>query len=313
MAEEVRTVFTADVNGYIKGVRQAGTATEFFSKQISNLQKMGGINLTFDQQQLQGLRTSVAGARQSLQGLASDAPSLRYALYDISNSARRAALSLGALVALPIGFSIKYEREFANVIRTNELAGESSRDAREQLLRDLTDIAQASPVSWEDITNIATLAGQLGVAQEVIAQFTETVAKFSATTDLTVDAAATAFGRLDQLVSGVDGQFENLGSAILAVGVDSVATESQIVNVSTQIASMGNLAGLTAPEIVGLSGALASLGIRPELARGTITRLFSRIGQAAATGGEELAEFGRVTGRSADEFTEAWRDRKSVV
>ena len=310
---EVRTVFTAEVNGYIKGVRQASQSTQFLSKQMSNLRKMGGINLTFDQQQLKQLRTNVEGARKQVQGLTNDSPALRYALYDVSNTARRAALALGALVALPVGFAIKYEREFANVIRTNELAGESSRDVREQLLSDLTDIAQASPVSWEDITNIAALAGQLGVAQEVIAQFTETVAKFSATTDLTVDAAATAFGRLDQLVEGVDGQFENLGSAILAVGVDSVATESQIVNVSTQIASMGNLAGLSAADIVGLSGALASLGIRPELARGTITRLFSRIGQAAAVGGEELAEFGRITGRSAEEFADAWANRPTEV
>jgi len=240
-------------------------------------------------------------------------PSLRYALYDVANSLQRVATASAALAAVPIGFAIKYEREFANVVRTSELAARSSEETKNQLLGDLREIAQATPISWTDITDIATLAGQLGIATDLIANFTENVAKFSATTDLTVDAAATGFGRLNQLIDGVDGNFEALGSAILAVGVDSVATESQIVNVATNIASMGNLAGLTAADIVGLSGSLASLGIRPELARGNITRLFSNINKSIAESGYELGEYGRLTGRTAEEFASSWENEPTQV
>jgi TP901 family phage tail tape measure protein len=239
-------------------------------------------------------------------------PSLRYAMYDLSNNLRRVAVATAALAVAPIGVAIAYDREFANVIRTNELAGESSEKARDALLGTLRDIAQSTPISWDEITDIATLAGQLGIAQDLIGDFTENVAKFSATTDLTVDAASTAFGRLNQLIDGVDGKFEQLGSAILAVGVDSVATESQIVNVATNIASMGNLAQLSAADIIGLSGSLASLGIRPELARGNITRFFSRIGQAVSEGGFKLEEFSRLSGRSAEQFTSEWGTSQSI-
>jgi len=238
---------------------------------------------------------------------------LRYAMYDISNTASRISKAAAALALAPIGFSIQYEREFANVVRTNEIASNSMKTTRENLQRDLKAIAQTTPISWADVTNIATLAGQLGVATAVIGDFTETVAKFSATTDLSVDAAATAFGRLDQLIDGIDGDFNALGSAILAVGVDSVATESQIVAISTNIASMGNLAGLAAPEIIGLSGAMASLGIRPELARGNITRLFSNIGKSAVEGGFNVAEYGRLTSRTADQFVSDWQTRPGAV
>jgi hypothetical protein len=55
-----------------------------------------------------------------------------------------------------------------------------------------------------------------------------------------------------------------------------------------------------------LSGSLASLKISPELSRGIITRLFSNIGSAAAGGGFEVQEFGRLTGRTADEFVADW-------
>lgn len=237
------------------------------------------------------------------------APRLRYAMYDISNSARRISLALGALAIGPIAAAIQYEKDFANVVRTTGVVDEEVN----KLKQDLIEIAQLTPIPWADITNIATLAGQLGIAQTSVADFTETVAKFSATTDLTVDAAATAFGRLDQLIDGVNGRFNNLGSAILAVGVDSVATESQIVNVSTQIASLGNLAGLSAADVIGLSGALASLGIRPELARGTVTRLFSNIGAAVAQGGRSLEEYGRLTDQTAQEFADAWSSEPTEV
>ena len=242
-----------------------------------------------------------------------DLPALRYALYDIGNNLQRAGLALSVFGIAPLVIAAKYEREFANVIRTNDLARDDVKDLQNSIRKDLKAIAQATPINWSDITQIATLAGQLGIAQESVGRFTETVAKFSATTDLTVNAAATAFGRLDQLIKGIDGNFENLGSAILAVGVDSVATESEIVNVSTQIASMGNLAGLSAAEIVGLSGALASLGIKPELARGTVTRLFSNIGASASMGGAKVEEFGRLTGRTADQFVSDWSSQPGAV
>ena len=236
-------------------------------------------------------------------------PSLRYALYDVSNRARDLSIAFAALSVAPVGLAIKYEREFANVIRTNQLASDSISSVKE----DLINIAQATPINWTDITNIATLAGQLGIAQNLVANFTENVAKFSATTDLTVDAAATAFGRLNQLLPSVNGEFDKLGSAILAVGVDSVATESQIVRVSTEIASMGRLANLSAADIIGLSGAIASLGIRPELARGTITRVFSQIGKSISQGGYQLQEFGRLSGRTADQFASDWGTQPTEV
>jgi TP901 family phage tail tape measure protein len=239
-------------------------------------------------------------------------PALRYALYDVSNSLRRISVATAALAIAPVGFAIKYEREFANVVRTSEIAGDAAEEARNRLLTALRDINQATPISWNEITDIATLAGQLGVASNLVADFTDNVAKFSATTDLTVDAAATAFGRLSLLIDNTEGKFAELGSAILAVGVDSIATESQIVAVATNIASMGNLAQLSAADIIGLSGSLASLGIKPELARGTVTRLFSEIGASVAEGGFELEEFARLSGRTAEEFSEGWGTSQSI-
>ena len=238
--------------------------------------------------------------------LTSHLPRMRYALYDVSNSLGTFGAGLVGAAGVALKFSADFERAFADVARTTNLYGKSAADEAERLKTALIDITQELPVAFEDVAKIATLAGQLNVANEAIAEFTESVAKFSATTDVTVDAAATAFGRLDQLVQGVNGQFEKLGSSILAVGVNAVATESDIIAISTQIASVANIAGFSASELIGFSSALASVGTRPELARGTFTRLFTEIQQSVAAGGDQLDAFAKTAGQSVGDFTQAW-------
>lgn len=235
-------------------------------------------------------------------GLTSQLPRLRYALFDVSNSL---AIVGGSLTAISVGtakVAIDFERMFADVERTVTGTGRQI----DRLRKDLISLSQEIPVSFQEITRIATLAGQLNIATDRVAEFTETVAKFAATSDVTIEAAATAFGRLDQLVAGVDGQFEKLGAAISAVGINAVATESEIVAISAQIASIANIAGFSAGELVGFASALASVGTRPELARGTFTRLFTEISQAAAGTKDTLDGFARLAGRTAEDFQEAW-------
>ena len=238
--------------------------------------------------------------------LTSHLPRLRYALYDVSNSATIFGGAIVAAVGATVKVAADYERAFADVIRTTSDGTEETSLKVNQLRDDLVNLSQDIPVSFADLAQIATLAGQLGVAVDVVDEFTESVAKFSATTDVTIDSAATSFGRLDQLVDGVNGQFEKLGSAILKVGVNAVATESDIIAISTQIASVANIAGFSAAELVGFSSALASVGTRPELARGTFTRLFTEIQQAVAGGGDQLDSFSRIANQSSDEFAANW-------
>jgi len=239
---------------------------------------------------------------KNIVSLTSHLPRLRYAMYDVSNSAGIFGAAVMAAVVSTVKVSADFERAFADVKRTVGDSTEAMRDLRTELVQISKDI----PVSFKDLSEIATLAGQLNIAKDVVDEFTETVAKFSATTDVSIDSAATAFGRLDQLVDGVNGQFDKLGSSILKVGVNAVATESDIIAISAQIASVANIAGFSAAELVGFSSAMASVGTRPELARGTFTRLFTEIQQAVEAGGDQLDGFANVANQSSDEFAKAW-------
>lgn len=254
----------------------------------------------FNQAAQQGVAygQSLRDVDAQLQGIGS----ARFALQDLARTwTVVAGATLGASAAVEM-FAINYERAFANVIRTGELAGSQVGEIRTQL----EDMGTEVPAAFGDLTEIAALGGQVGIAAEGLVDFTNVVAKLEATTNLTGEAAGTALGRFQALLGVPSSEFENLASSILKVGINSVATESQIVNTATQISSMGAFAGLTADQVVGLSGALASVGAQPELARGTVTRTFTLMSKAIAEGGESLEGFARVSGVSADQFASTW-------
>ena len=241
-------------------------------------------------------------AAVAVKGHAASLPTLRYALYDVASTAGIAGLALTGLVAATLATAVAFERDFANVERTVGVTGEAADD----LYKKFIDLSTEIPVAFGNLAEIGTAAGQLGIAEDRVASFTSTVAMFAATSNVSTDAAATAFGRLDELVEGVDGKYSSLASSILNVGINSVSTEAEIISIATQIAATGAQAGLTADEIIGLSGSLASLGVKPENARGTFLRVFSQINTAVNSGGTALNDFAAISGKTAEDFKTQW-------
>lgn len=230
--------------------------------------------------------------------------STRYALYDV---ARTATLVGAALLTIPVAtlaVAVAWERDFARVQRTVD---DGTVDIG-KLRQSFVELASTIPEDWGALTEIGTLAGQLGVPADQIADFTGIVAKFSTTTAVSVDETATAFGRLNSLVPDVAGNYEGLADSVLNVGVNSVATEQQILKISTQLSFLGSQTTFTSKEIIGLSGALASVGVPPELSRGLVARVFGTIGRAIADGGSKLEKFGKIAGMSGKEFGAAWNE-----
>lgn len=224
-------------------------------------------------------------------------PRLRYALYDVANVTQLLSQqTLGAAVAA-VQMAADYESAFTAVQRTTGAFGAELETLRGELLQLATEI----PVSFSEISQIATLGAQLGVASKDIATFTENVAMFSAVTNVGTTQTAESFGALGELLDIGAGQFANLGSAIAYAGVNAVATETEILSVSTAIAGVASNAGLSAQYTIGLATALASLRVPAEQSRGALTRVFQEISRAALEGGAPIAEFARVIGTTKQE------------
>lgn len=227
----------------------------------------------------------------------------RYALYDVSRTAMRASIALGAVYLAPTIMAARFERSFASVARTVGIVGDAASELRDQF----EDLSTSIPQSFDSLAQIGTLAGQLDIPAQSVAKFTETVAQFSATTNVGVEEAATNLGRVAQLTGTASDQYANLGSSIYQVGVTSVATESEILDMASQIATAGDLAGLTNTQIIALSGALASLGVQPEAARGSLQRIFNIIENGATSSTRATEKLAETTGMTIQQMQDLWK------
>lgn len=292
----------------VQGAKGAEGEVESLQNAIDQYSRSGDLS----EKQSEKLSRSLSRVGSAASTAEKNLPRLRYALFDVSNSMLVAGAAMTGFATAAYGVNIAMDRAFADVLRTSEIFDTSSAAAN-NLRGEFEALFTSMPTSWAQLTEIGTLAGQLNIAADSVGEFTQLVAMFAATTDVSIEQSATAFGRLSQLLDVPANELQNLGSSILAVGVNSVATESQIIAISTQITSMAANAGFSADQVFGLSAALASLGTQPELSRGVITRLFTNIGAAINNGGERLEAFGRLAGQTGDEFAKAWGDDASTA
>lgn len=254
-------------------------------------------------------RTRAAASQQQDRNLARE----RYALYDVAAAYTAVAGAASLAVVATAGTAINFERAFVDVARTTDFVSVKIGAAAESAKNDLKSLAAEIPVAFGQITQIATIGNQLGIAQGALTSFTETVAKFSAATGVTVDATAMSFGRIGELLQVDAKDFEAMGSAIAFAGVNAVATEEQILSVTREIATTAKMANFTTPDIIGLSTALSSLGIAPEAARGSIIRTFAGINKAVSEGGAALEEYARIAGMPSQQFAKDWSDNGQVA
>lgn len=224
--------------------------------------------------------------------------SQRYALYDVATTYGIIGAGLLSVGGMALKAGTDFESSFANVIRTSDDSAASLSKVHDQLV----DMSTQIPKSFSDLSSIATLGNQLGVASKDITEFTEVVAKFSVVANLTPEAAATAFGKLSNLMHLPISEANNLGSAIEKVGINSASTDAEIISIAQRLANTATQAGFTSDQIIGLSGALGSLGQAPERSQGVFEKYFTTINEAIAEGGDKLKAFSAITGLTADEL-----------
>jgi len=238
----------------------------------------------------------------------------RYALYDVAATYQMVSRALLGFTNATLKGAADYERAFVNVQRTTDFVSiknrfDSLNEAARVMKYSFMQLATQIPLTFKDITEIATIGNQLGIAQGKLKEFTQTTAQFAATTDVTINNAALSFGRIGELLSG-KGQtvdYNKLGSAIAYAGVKAVATEAQILSVTKEISTTAKMAKFTAPEVVGLATALSSVGVAPEAARGSIIRSFAAINNAITVGGSKLKGYADIAGMSSEQFAKTWQ------
>lgn len=219
------------------------------------------------------------------------------------------SIAMTGAVTGAIKAAIDFESAFAGVRKTVD----ATEAEFQNLSKGIRQMAKEIPISVIEISKIAEVAGQLGIAKNDILGFTRTMADLGATTNLSAEEAASAIAKFASIMQMPLKDVDRFSSTIVDLGNKTVATESEIVSIATQIVGAGKQIGLTVPEILGLSSTLASLRVPSEMARGAIQRLFSDLENAVYRGGTDLDQFAKISGTSSEGFAKAFKEKPMIA
>ena len=201
--------------------------------------------------------------------------------------------------------AIDFESAFAGVEKTVDASDEELA----QMADDIRNLAKEIPATTTEIAAVAEAAGQLGIATEDIMSFTEVMINLGNSTNLSADEAASALAKFANITGMAASDYDRLGSTIVALGNNFATTEADIVAMSTRLAGAGTTAGLTETDILALATAMSSVGIEAEAGGSAMSQVMNEIERSVAGGSDKVAEFARVAGMSAEQFTQTWNEK----
>lgn len=294
-AEAVQARLTRATNEYTAAKLRANAATSLARKDPS----IDNINAQADAlDNLANKTRALTSLQQTQQHESDNAFQSSYSYFILAGLAQQATQALVGLGTAAVTASRETERAFADTRRTFE--GTDAQLGR--LQGRLRELSTETPVSIIDLTEIATLGNQLGIAANDIEKFTQVIAQYTAVSGVSAEDAATAFGRISNLTGIAASEYDKLASAITYTARTTVATESSIQSTAKEITALASGAGFSASAIVGLAGALSSLAIPPERARGALSLYFGALNTAVSEGGPKLKAFAELTNMTTQEL-----------
>lgn len=230
-----------------------------------------------------------------------------------SGGLKQLAIAAGGIYAVKKGFdatigsAIAWESEFAGVEKTVE-----GTDAELAGLEDtLLGMHRTMPVARADLAGIAEAAGALGIKTGAIDEFTETVAMIGETTNVSSDMAASALGKLSNVLGLTVDDYDNFGAALVDLGNKGASTEQEILAIAERAGAGASLIDIAADATLGWSAAVANLGIEAEAGGSALQRIFLGAAEHVGKAGDELAAMARTAGMSASEFARAFDEDAS--
>lgn len=232
----------------------------------------------------------------------------------LSDVGGKMSRNITAPILAGAGYSVKaamdFESALAGVAKTTDMTGEEL----EKMGRAIRDMSKELPTSATDIAAVAEAAGQLGIEKDNLLSFTRVVIDLGNATNIVGDEGAVQMAKFANIMQMSQKDFDRFGSAIVELGNNSATTERDILNMSMRLAAAGKQAGMSEADVLGISTALSSLGLEAEAGGTAFSKMITRLQVSVETGSEDLGEFARIAGMTADEFSEAWeKDAASAL
>lgn len=304
----------------------ASKALKIYKEDLNNLQSQGIISgdavdqAVLGAEKMQGELFNIQRQMQKCQELIDQQSNgwniAADALGKASQKAGELADKLAPISKVAQGFlggavqsAIDFQDAFADVEKT--VSGANRFDFQE-ISSGLRDMAKEVPTTAEELAHIAGLAGQMNVSKDQIVDFTKAMVDFSNATDITAEAATQEISQIYNVI-GKGGDFstlDNLLSTIVELGNNTATTESAIVEMYRNIAAGASRVGMSEQQMAALAATLSSLGLDKGGAS-AISKVMTNIDRAVDGNTEELTEWAKVAGMSAQEFSKLWNSDAS--
>lgn len=206
---------------------------------------------------------------------------------------------LAAFGAFALKTSISFESAFTGVEKTVD-ATSTQLKALEQEFKNLSTEV---PASFEQISAIGEIGGQLGVEVENLKEFTKTMIQLGdAAPTIELTEAANQMGQFAVVTKMSQEDFDRLASSVVALGNNLATNEQAILNMAERLAGTATVVGMTQAQIIGLSGALSQLGLEAEGGGSAFNTVLLEMYKAAQNGGKELQILNQLVPDFANKF-----------
>ena len=225
-------------------------------------------------------------------------------LYESAGRALTTAVSTPVLAmgTAAVKASLDFESSFTSVRKTVD-ATETEFAALASATQTMSTQVAASTT---EINETMAIAGQLGIQNDYLVDFTRTMIDLGNSTNIVAEDAASTLAKFANITSMDQAQFGNLGATLVDLGNNFATTEADIMNMSLRLAAAGDQVGLSEAQILGFAAALSSVGVRAEMGGSAFSKALINMEVAAATGGQALEDFARVSGMTAEQFKTLW-------
>lgn len=199
---------------------------------------------------------------------------------DVSRKLAPASLAAGAALGLAAKSAIDFESAFAGVEKTVDGTSEQMSN----LKQGIRDMAKEIPSSTTEISAVAEAAGQLGIETENVLDFTRVMIDMGNSTNLSAETAATTLARFANVTKMSQGDFDKLGSTIVALGNNFATTEAEIAAMAMNLGAAGTQVGMSQADILALATSLSSVGIEAQAGGTAMSKLMIEMQLASEIG-----------------------------
>jgi TP901 family phage tail tape measure protein len=293
--------------GFEKSKVAASKAKQAYIEKRDALHNLG------DKLRQSGVDMSALAAEQTKLGASFDKLKTKYHELDSIMQKRQAVMAqranlrgqimdtiaLGAAMAAPIKAAVDFESAMAEVKKVVDFEAPDGLiklgDTIKQMSRDI-------PISAEGLAQITAAGGQLGIKENDLAAFTETVAKMSTAFDMTADEAGQAMAQLSNVFQIPITDMKNLGNAINHISNNIAAKAKDIIPALNRAGGSVRQFGLEADQAAALVATLISMGQMPEKAGTAVSAMLMRL-QTAEKQGTKFKDALEEIGISAEDLT----------